>query len=113
MQTAFVSLKIAPELAADETTLRLVESASRQLEAIVGRSAGRVGVAWELAEPGWVRLRLEDPVVASTQDIPVSELANDVRLRHRLSHQWSLLLGRRVDVLLEPVLHPSDSGVAP
>ena len=113
MQTAFANLTMAPDLAADQAQLRLIESATRLLESVVGRSAGRIRVAWESAEPGWVRLRLDDPVAEASQEIPVSELTNEVRLRHRLSHQWSHLLGRRVDVLLEPVLHPTDSGLTP
>jgi hypothetical protein len=113
VETRFKELKIVPAIGDDPRLLRQVESASRLLESVVGRSAGRIRAVWEPGEPGWIRLRLDDPVVESSVEFPATELQDESRLRRRLSHLWSHLLGRRVDVLLEPVLHPTDLGSAP
>ncbi len=112
MQTAFKEFSIAPAIIDNPTLLREVESATHVLERVVGKSAGRVRVEWEPSGHDNVRVRIADPLANGVVVLPVVELRYEDRLERRLLSLWSDILGRRVDALIEPILHPDGAGTA-
>ncbi|MBO0697661.1 MAG: hypothetical protein J2P46_04655 [Zavarzinella sp.] len=113
MQTAFKEFSIDPAIADNPRLLREVESATRVLERVLGKSASRVRVGWEPAGQDSARLRVADPLANGVVVLPAAELGSEDRLERRLLSLWSDVLGRRVDALIEPILHPDGAGAAP
>ena len=113
MQTLFKELTIAPGIAADPRLLRDVESASNLLESVVGKGAGRLHVAWSSAGRDNVELRLADAIVDGSVVVPADELRSEARLRHRMWTLWDDMLGRRVEALIEPIIHPNGASAVP
>ena len=98
---------------------RRVAEATRQLQRLVGKSACRLRVKWDLVESNRIRLTLADSTgqvadeFTPDQLAPNDELARGFRLRRRLSKLWGELLDIRLDIQLERILHPEDEVAVP
>lgn len=108
MTWPFEKLEVAPEIQGDERLRRCVEDATRLLQRKVGKSARRLQVRWSVVGPGEVRLTMTDSTGEVSGTFRTEDLAYGFRLKRRLSKLWGDLLGARMEIQLDRILHPED-----
>ncbi len=94
----------------DAEMQQLLRQAEPIVERVLGSSADRVDVAWELGtvnfregEPA-ARLRLTDAGVSRTREFEVWDIGDEMRFRRRVYLLWDRLLSDRLRLQREAVL---------